>query len=164
MEMWRLEWDSPINSARDQIGGPLFAQASEFSTISGLDLWEESPATFLITAAITSSPHHFRIPNAAPPVLTTNPPVNDINVADPHLKLPRTYQWNAALEQSIGSSQSLSLTYVGAIGRKLLRVTNLVVDPTVNPDFPFVSVTDNSATSDYHALQLKFQRRLLRGL
>ncbi len=106
----------------------------------------------------------FPLPNAAPPVLTTNPPVSDIVVADPDLKLPRTYQWNAALEQSMGTSQNLSLTYVGAIGRKLLRVTNLVVDPSVNPDFSFVSVTNNSATSDYHALQLKFERRLSRGL
>jgi len=76
------------------------------------------------------------------------------------LKLPRTYQWNAALEQSLGSSQSLSLTYVGAIGRDLLRVTNF----SPNPNFTVVEVTDNSATSDYHALQVKFQRRLARGL
>jgi hypothetical protein len=36
--------------------------------------------------------------DAAPPALTTNPPVNTILVADPHLKPPRTYQWNVALE------------------------------------------------------------------
>src|SRR5262249_8251605 len=53
----------------------------------------------------------------APPPLTLNPPVDSIQVADPHLKLPRSYQWNVALEQSIGSSQSLSLTYIGAVGR-----------------------------------------------
>ena len=82
-------------------------------------------------------------------------------MADPHLKLPRTYQWNVALEQSLGSSQSLSLTYIGAIGRDLLRVTNLF---NVNSNFQFVNLTDNSATSDYHALQLKFQRRLSQGL
>ena len=99
--------------------------------------------------------------NAAPPALTTNPPVNTILVADPHLKLPRTYQWNVALEQAIGSSQSLSATYVGSTGRDLLRVTNLF---NVNPNFLLVALTDNSATSDYHALQLKFQRRLSRGL
>ena len=99
--------------------------------------------------------------NATPPVITTNPPVGTINVADPHLKLPRTYQWNAALEQSVGSNQSLSLTYVGAMGRKLLRETNLF---NVNPDFLFVGVTDNSATSDYHAMQFKFERRLSGGL
>jgi hypothetical protein len=33
-----------------------------------------------------------------------------------------------------------------------------------NPDFQFVGVMDNSATADYHALQVKFQRRLSRGL
>src|SRR5262249_47716340 len=44
---------------------------------------------------------------------------------------------------------------------KLLRPTNLF---NPNPNFQFVNVTDNSATSDYHALQLKFQRRLSRGL
>ena len=99
--------------------------------------------------------------NAAPPTITTNPPVNTILVAIPDLKLPRTYQWNAAVEQSLGSSQSLSLTYVGAIGRDLLRVTN-IFNP--NPEFEFVSVTDNSATSDYNALQVKFERRLSRGL
>jgi hypothetical protein len=99
--------------------------------------------------------------DAAPPAITLNPPVSTILVADPHLSLPRSYQWNLALEQSMGRSQSLSLTYIGAIGRDLLRVSIL---SNVNPNFPFVSVTDNSATSDYHALQLKFQRRLSRGL
>jgi hypothetical protein len=98
--------------------------------------------------------------NAAPPALTVNPPVVTIIVADPHLKLPRTYQWNVALEQAIGNSQSLSLTYVGANGRDLLRGTKLV---NVNPNFQTVIVNDNSATSDYHALQLKLQRRLSRG-
>jgi hypothetical protein len=99
--------------------------------------------------------------NAAPPALTSNPPVSTINVSDPHLKLPRTYQWNVALEQSLGSSQNVSLTYISAIGRDLLRVTNLLAP---NANFGFVGVTSNSATSDYNALQVKFQRRLSQGL
>jgi Carboxypeptidase regulatory-like domain/TonB dependent receptor len=99
--------------------------------------------------------------NAAPPALTVNPPVADILVAEPNLKLPRTYEWNGALEQSLGSSKSLSATYVGAVGRNLLRVTDLV---SPNPNFGFVDVTSNSATSNYNALQLKFERRLSHGL
>src|SRR5262249_43225871 len=87
--------------------------------------------------------------------------VSVIVIADRHLKLPRSYQWNIALEQSIGASQSLSLTYIGAIGRDLLRETQLT---NLNPNFTFIGFTDNSATSDYHALQLKFQRRLSHGL
>jgi hypothetical protein len=99
--------------------------------------------------------------DATPPALSGNPPVVTMLVADPHLELPRSYQWNVALEQSLGSSQSVSLTYVGAVGRELLRATKLF---NVNPDFQTVVLTDNSATSDYHALQLKFQRRFSRGL
>ena len=65
------------------------------------------------------------------------------------------------MEQSLGTNQSLSLTYVGSIGRDLLRVTGLV---SPNANFGFVAVTDNSATSNYNALQVKFERRLSRGL
>jgi hypothetical protein len=98
--------------------------------------------------------------DGAPAPFSVDPPVSSISVADLHLKLPRTYQWNVAIEQSLGNSQSLSLTYVGAVGRDLLRVTNLF---NPNSDFQAVAVTDNTATSDYHALQAKFERRLSRG-
>jgi hypothetical protein len=110
---------------------------------------------------VGSAPFPLSPQDAAPPALTDNPPVSTIVVADPHLKLPRTYQWNISLEQPIGSSQSLSLTYIGAIGRDLLRATQLL---NVNPKFQAVALTDNTATSDYYALQLKFERRLSRGL
>jgi hypothetical protein len=118
---------------------------------------------YITSKTISPSPVPFPLSpqDAAPPAISINPPVNSILVADPHLNLPRSYQWNIALEQSLGSSQSLSLTYIGAIGRDLLRATNL---SNPNPNFQFVSVTDNSATSDYHALQIKFQRRLSGGL
>jgi hypothetical protein len=106
------------------------------------------------------SPFPLSPEDASPPPLTTNLPAATMLVADPHLKLPRTYQWNVALEQSIGNNQTISATYVGAIGRQLLRVTNLF---NVSPNFEFIALTDNSATSDYNALQVKFQRRLSRG-
>jgi len=99
--------------------------------------------------------------NAMPPPFSTSPPVPTIVVADPHLKMPRTYQWNAALEQSLGASQAFSITYVGAIGRDLVR-SIFLINP--NSDFQFVDVSTNSATSDYHALQVKFERHLSRGL
>ena len=43
----------------------------------------------------------------------------------------------------------------------MLRATNLV---NLNPDFEFVSLTDNSASSDYDGLQIQVDRRLSRGL
>lgn len=96
-----------------------------------------------------------------PPPLSVNPPVSDIFVTEPDLRLPRTYQWNVAFEQALGASQTLSLTYIGALGRDQLRNEALYFP---NPDFGFVEVTSNTATSDYHALQLKFQRRLSQGV
>jgi excisionase family DNA binding protein len=118
---------------------------------------------FSATKIIEPSPTPFPLSpgNAAPPPLTTSPPVSDMLVADPHLDLPRTYQWNIAVEQSLGSSQSLSVTYIGAVGRDLLRVTNLL---NPNANFAFANVTSNSATSDYNTLQVEFQRRLSQGL
>jgi hypothetical protein len=92
------------------------------------------------------------------------PPVSTINVANPDLKLPRTYEWNADFQQSMGTSRVLSVTYTGAVGRKQLRETNYLLSPTVNPDFLFIGFFDNSATSDYHALQAKFEQRLSHGL
>jgi hypothetical protein len=96
---------------------------------------------------------------AAPPPFSLDIPASgNISFFDRNLKLPRTYQWNAAIEQSLGHDQTLSVTYIGAIGRRLLHQTLKRRPPSLN-----IYVTDNSATSDYHALQLQFRRRLSRG-
>jgi len=120
---------------------------------------------FPYTASKTIQPAPIPFPlnpqDAVPPAITLNPLAATILAANPHLKLPRIYQWNISLEQPIGSSQSITVAYIGAIGRDLLRVNQLF---NVNPSFQTVAVTDNSTTSDYHALQLKYQRRWSRGL
>lgn len=98
---------------------------------------------------------------ATPPSPTTpTPPYSFIPVFDRQLKLPRTYEWNAALEQSLGSNQTVTASYVGAAGRSLLRRERLF---RPNPDFNTVNAVTNSATSDYHAMQLQYRRRLSRG-
>ena len=101
--------------------------------------------------------------DAAPQPLPdpSNPVAANTVGFDPDFKLPRTYQWNLALEQSLGSNQTISATYVGAVGRRLLRIEQL---RSPNPSFFIVDIVRNAATSDYHALQLQFDRRLSRGL
>jgi hypothetical protein len=97
---------------------------------------------------------------AAPVPFSLSIPASGIAyVADPNLKLPRTYQWNFSVEQSLGSNQTFSASYLGAAGRRLLRQTAMI-----SPTGFLISLTDNTATSDYHAMQLQFQRRLSRGL
>ena len=84
-------------------------------------------------------------------------------IFDPDLKLPYTWQWNMAVEQSLGKSQSLSASYVGAIARGLIRSRAINLAP-VNSNFGFNGIIDGESTSSYHAMQLQFQRRLSRGL
>lgn len=110
-----------------------------------------------------ATPFPLSAQQAAPPTISQNLPTSSaLNVAVPDLKLPRTYQWNAAAEQALGTSSSLSLTYVGSVGRKLLRQYALNA-----PNSSFLSqifVTNNTGTSDYHALQAQFQRRMSRNV
>jgi hypothetical protein len=100
--------------------------------------------------------------SAAPPIAppsSTSP--GDGLFFNPNLKSPYTLEWNVALEQALGRQQSLSITYVGAAGRDLLQ-PNTLFHP--NPEFRFATFVSNTATSDYHALQARFERRLSRGL
>jgi hypothetical protein len=101
----------------------------------------------------------------APPVASrTLPTTSTLIIFDPELTLPRTHQWNLAVEQSVGSAQSVSATYVGSAGRRLLRQQNFAGAALSNPNFSNVTLTRNTGSSDYHSLQLQFQRRLARGL
>lgn len=99
--------------------------------------------------------------SAAPLPLNPNPPISFMFATDPDLKLPKTYQFNAAVEQSFGADQTITASYVGALGRRLLRTELL---RRINKNFNLLNLATNSATSDYHAMQLQYQRRLSRGL
>jgi len=97
-----------------------------------------------------------------------NPPVapyTDTNVyAFPaHLQLPYTLQWNLSVEQALGKSQVLTLSYVGANGRRLLEM-NTVDAGLFNPNFAGVIFFRNGLTSSYNSLQTQYQRRLAQGL
>jgi Carboxypeptidase regulatory-like domain/TonB dependent receptor-like, beta-barrel len=100
--------------------------------------------------------------SAAPVPFSSNPPVtSNFTGIDPNLESPRTYQWSMSLEQSLGPNQTVSATYVGAVGRKLISFETLIAP---NPTFTStVNLIKDEATSDYHALQLQYQRRLARG-
>lgn len=86
---------------------------------------------------------------------------------DPDLKLPLSLSWNAAVEQSLGSNQTITLSYVASAGRRLLATRNFNnVPPGLprpNPNFGSILYTANGPTSDYHSFQAQFQRRLSKG-
>jgi hypothetical protein len=94
------------------------------------------------------------------PTISSMPPysASDTEGFDPNLKLPRSYQWNVALEKSFGGHQAISATYVGQAGRDLLRQEALY-QPNANFAGGF-TLTRNDAWSNYNAFQLQYRRPL----
>jgi hypothetical protein len=87
-----------------------------------------------------------------------------VNAFDPHLQLPHTLQWNVALEQALGKQQTITASYIGAAGRRLIQTAQVISQPNPNFPAPQVVLVTNGATSSYNALQLQLQRRLSQGL
>ena len=77
--------------------------------------------------------------------------------AVPHYRLPFTDQWNVTIEQILGS-QTLSIGYVGALGRRLTGYDQAL--PPSNSAGVVIQPVGNNANSSYHAMQLQFNRRL----
>jgi hypothetical protein len=127
--------------------GPGFSASNYFGTDYGTSSsFPVAPA--VVTPAITNPP-------AAPyAYIYANPP---------HLQPPYTLQWNASIEQALGCPQSVTISYVGANGRKLLR-DNFSNISAINPNFGYLFVFSNGLTSSYNALQVKYQRQVVRGL
>jgi len=113
-----------------------------------------------------------------PPAVQTNigpgsPYISVAQAAAPDLKLPYTYQFNVSLQQVLAGRQSLTVSYVGAAGRRLIGAVSTGataqlqsgVTVPVSPTFStFLVVYGNYAASDYHALQAQFQRQFYRGI
>jgi Ca-activated chloride channel family protein len=90
------------------------------------------------------------------PLNSTTPISVPLSAFDPRLKLPYSMEWSASVQRALGSETSISAAYVGTAGRRLL-LTNTLLNQT--PDFAVVRLTNNGASSTYHSLQLKFDRR-----
>lgn len=93
-----------------------------------------------------------------------NPPYPRLFDYYSNYKLPYTRQYSFAIEQPIGAASSLSVSYVGAAGRRLARVESLRPQVLNNPNFTRVDAVNNDGYSDYNSLQTQFKRRMTRGL
>jgi hypothetical protein len=92
------------------------------------------------------------------PALSLQPPYGGVQAFVSNLQLPRSYQWNIALEKSFGGHQVISATYVGQAGRDLLRQEALF-QPNANFTGDFL-LRKNDARSNYNALQVQFRKPL----
>ena len=92
------------------------------------------------------------------PLISLQPPFPIVAGIAPDLLLPRSYQWNVALERAFGQSQAISLTYLAQAGRKLFR-NEALFQPNPNFTSEFL-LTENDAWSNYSALQVQFRQTL----
>jgi hypothetical protein len=127
--------------------GPGFSATSFFGRLFG------KPTAFPAPVALVN------------PTITRPPagPYQIVYVNPPHFQLPYTFHWNASWEQALGRSQSFSISYVGANGRKLLELDSMDVS-AYNPNFSTIYEYKNGLTSSYNSLQVKYQRQVARGL
>ena len=105
----------------------------------------------------------FPLPEAqaqAPP-FSLSPPIGSIYGAQSGLQLPVTYQWNVTLQRSLGVNNAISVGYVAAAGRRLLR-QEYWVNP--NDNITYAYLLRNDSFSNFNSLQVQFQRRLSHGL
>ncbi len=98
---------------------------------------------------------------APPPITPANLASGALSAFDPNLNLPYTIEWNVAFEQAFYRQQTLSVSYIGSAGGRLIQ-TSFVFSP--NPNVGAADLISNAGISDYNALQVQFQRRLSRGL
>ena|ERR1051325_6046911 len=120
---------------------------------------------FWVNRSLSNVPFPLSDSARTPPALGVGAPTNALSLLDPHLKLPYTVEWNATWEQGVGTAQALTVSYVGAAGRRLL--VNQFYSASLS-DFPGTStslnIQRNLGRSAYDALQVQYNRRLQRGL
>lgn len=137
-----------------RVGGGIFYDIGMGSSANLAAGW---PNTEQLTPTTVSMP----VTDITPfiPVISLQSPYPSPVIAfSPNLQIPRSYQWNVALEKTFGTRQGISVTYLGQAGRDLLRQEALF-----KPNSNFsgeVQLTQNDAYSNYNALQLQYRRPL----
>jgi hypothetical protein len=153
-----LAWTANDTPGRETVlrtgGGVFFDTANELAT-QGYEAVGFSAFTESAGAPLPITADQLNFP------LGAVPPYSEVIAFPSHLQLPYTLEWNASLEQALGKSQALTISYVGSNGRRLIQEQELL---TPNPDFPALIYVPTGATSNYQALQVQFQRSMAHGL
>lgn len=139
-------------------GGVFFDSLNEIATLGFSDLGFRALG-IETGATIPFKPSQLNVP------ITVSPPYTSATITafPTHLQLPYTIQWNSSLQQAFGANQSLTISYVGAEGRRLVNLQEKLLT-ALNPNFGYVQYFASGVTSNYEALQVQFQRSVVRGV
>jgi hypothetical protein len=80
-----------------------------------------------------------------------------------HFQLPYAVEWNLSLNQALGRSQLLNASWIGTGGHRLLDDQRTNINGR-NPMFGEIGYFPEGVTSNYQALQVKFQRSVSPGV
>ena len=149
------EWQMAFRSG---IGVFYDLASSQVGTQIGASHYPFGGSSYSFGGTFPLDPAKAAPPSIAPPTIANQGVLYGF---DPHLRLPYTLEWNVALEQALGKQQSLSLSYLGAAGKRLIQTFG-IIQP--NPSLYAAQLLVGDGSSDYDALQMQFQRRLSRGL
>jgi hypothetical protein len=162
-------WQTTYSNFAPRVGAAYsLTSRGDFVVRAGFGLFYDSAAGAIGTLA-GSFPLNASasFPPVSLPISDLSPFIPNISLQPPYpfslgfandLSLPRSYQWNVALEKSFGGTQAVSATYVGQAGRDLLRLEGILLP---NSNFAnFFSLEGNTAFSNYDALQLQYRRPL----
>lgn len=139
-------------------GGVFYDTANQLAVDGFMGIgFQAGEYQFNVPVPITSSQLNFT-PSVTPPYTSSA-----VYAFPSHLQLPYTLEWNVSLDQSLGKSQVLTLSYVGSNGRRLLGTQKYNLS-SLNPNFGTVYYFPNGITSNYQALQTKFQRSMTHGV
>lgn len=114
---------------------------------------------FSANSSLSNVPIPFPAASLVPPPLNFPllPPYGFLYLSNPNLTLPYTEQWNLSLDARVNSRNTLTLSYVGNGGKRLLYTQSFQGGTEVNADFSTngFEYTDNSGFSTYEALQIQ---------
>ncbi len=142
-------------------GGGVFYDLASDTVANLANAFPNNAGSFFLNVTLPAS-------NSAQylPAISLQPPYPDpTNGYSSNLKLPRSYQWSIAIDKSLGDKQALSLSYVGQLGKQLLR-QEAIYQPNANFSGAFL-LTQNNAYSNYNALQVQYRKPMsdrLQGL
>jgi hypothetical protein len=120
--------------------------------------FEDNAITGSVLSSYSNTPLQSLFGGTPSQMVSPNLSAVEAVAAAPHYRLPSTYQWNATLEQVLGP-QTLSIGYVGAIGRGLIGYAHGLA-PSFNAGVVIYPLIGNDGSSSYHSMQLQFNRRL----
>ena len=157
-----IAWTVHSRQGRETVlrggGGVFFDTANQLATQGYNGIGFSAVNTYFGSALpVTSSQLNFE-PSVSAPYTT-----GTIYAFPRHLQLPYTLQWNVSLDQALGTTQVLSLSYVGSNGRRLIQEQQYSIT-SLNPEFGTIILIPSGITSSYQALQAKYQRSISNGL